>query len=289
MSEQQHDGPMTPAEHMAMPGAPATAGSEGAQMDDPMGMMTPGRHQLVLIGLVDPGSLEPHPCAEALPPMRDGQFVGLKQSIKLDGLQNPVILFQGKILDGRNRCRACRELGIPVLAFEFVGSEQRALIYVLSANQHRRDLTPSQRAVVAVEVMPRIAEDVNLERIEKLRRTLAREADGECLELLPNTGECDEPRVSSRVIAADMMGVSDRYVALAKRVRDASPELFEEVRAGEVTLPEAIRRLDGVTDDPRAVRVKAVRRPLNKLLRDAESPPAFLDRLEALVAEFADS
>ena len=158
---------------------------------------------------------------------------------------------------------------------------------MLSANQHRRDLTPSQRAAVALEAMRRIAEDVNWQRIEKLQQTLARKADGECLELLPNTGECDEPRVSSRVIAADMMGVSDRYVALARRVRDASPKLFEEVRVGEVTLSAAIRRLEGTIDDARATRVKAVRRGPNRILRDVERSPAFLDRLEALVAEFS--
>ena len=219
--------------------------------------------------------------------MRKGQFAELKESIELDGLQNPIILFQGKILDGRNRCKACLELGVPVLAFEFVGSEERALVYVLSANQHRRDLTPSQRGVIALDLMPRIAVDTNRKRIEKIRQARLDGQEGETLELIPKSGSRAEEPVSSRVIAADIMGVNDRYVGLAKRVKEASPELLEAVRAGEVTLLEAIRRLDGVTDDARAVRVKAVRRPLNKLLRDAECPPAFLDRLEDLVAEFA--
>ena len=60
-----------------------------------------------------------------------------------------------------------------------------------------------------------------------------------------------EGTASSRAVAADTMGVSGGYVGLAKRVKEAaSPELSEAVRAGDVTLPEAIRRLDGVTDDP---------------------------------------
>lgn len=54
------------------------------------------------------------------------------------------------------------------------------------------------------------------------------------------------------MIAAGIMGVNDRYVGLAKRVKEASPELFEEVRVDEVTLSEAIRRLEGITDDARA-------------------------------------
>ena len=190
-----------------MPGAPPTPEDEPLPTDVPMGTMAPAGAQLVLVGLVDPGGLEPHPHAETLPPMRDGRFAELKESIELDGLQNPIILFQGKILDGRNRCRACRELGISVLAFEFVGSEERALIFVLSANQHRRDLTASQRAAAAADLIPRIAEDVNRKRVERLRHTLARKAGGECLAKSPNTeGEPDTP-VSSRVVAASMMGV----------------------------------------------------------------------------------
>ena len=112
---------------------------------------------------------------------------------------------------------------------------------MLSANQHRRDLTPTQRAVVALELMPRIAEDVNRERIEKLQQTLARKAGRECLANSPNTQAEPESPISSRVIAANMMGVGDNYVGLAKRVKEASLELFEEVRAGEVTLSEACR------------------------------------------------
>ena len=50
---------------------------------------------------------------------------------------------------------------------------------------------------------------------------------------------------------------------------------------------EAIRQLDGITDDPRTVRAKTVRRGVAKLLRDPDEHADFLDRLEALVAEFA--
>ena len=136
--------------------------------------------------------------------------------------------------------------------------------------------------------MPRIAEGVNRKRIEKIRQARSGEPAEETLPNLAKSGNEAEGPVSSRVIAAHMMGVSHGYVGLAKRVKEASPELFEKVRVGEVTLSEAIRRLEGITDDARATRVKAVRRPLNKLLRDVESPPAFLGRLEALVAEFAE-
>jgi len=41
-------------------------------------------------------------------------------------------------------------------------------------NQHRRDLTKSQRAAVAATRLPLISEEVNRKRVEKLRGTFAR-------------------------------------------------------------------------------------------------------------------
>jgi len=96
--------------------------------EDCLSMMEPVQLQLIPVGLVDPSTLEPHPYANLLPRMRESQLAKLTESIELDGLQNPIIIFQSKTLDGRNRCQGCEELGILVAAFEFVGSEQQALV-----------------------------------------------------------------------------------------------------------------------------------------------------------------
>lgn len=61
---------------------------------------------------VDPAVLEYHPLSELLPLMSTAEFAGHKDSIELDGQQVPAVLFEGRILDGRNRCKACIELGL---------------------------------------------------------------------------------------------------------------------------------------------------------------------------------
>ena len=128
---------------------------------------------------------------------------------------------------------------------------------------------------------------MNEKRIEKLRTTLARKAESECSSLMSNTQEASAAKVSSRQIAADMMQVSEGYITMAQRVQREAPELFEEIFAGRITVTAAIRELDGVTDDPRTVRAKAARSTVSKLLKADDENPAFLDRLEALLAEFA--
>ena len=149
------------------------------------------------------------------------------------------------------------------------------------------DLTASQRAVVGFDLQPRIADDVNRKRIEKIRQARLNEGGGQTLSKMSRSADAGDGAVSSRAIAADIMGVSEGYIHLAKRVKEASPELFESVRSGHITLSEAIKQIDGLTDDARATRVKTVRRLLNRLLGDDDESSEFLDRLEALVAEFS--
>ncbi len=56
--------------------------------------------------------LEIHPLAEMLPEMDDKDYAILKHDIEAVGQQEPIVLYEAKILDGRHRYRACRELGI---------------------------------------------------------------------------------------------------------------------------------------------------------------------------------
>ena len=102
-------------------------------------------------------SLTPHPFANLLPWIRnEEQFGELVEDIAKNGLISPIVLFQGQILDGRNRHKAVLALG-EAFAFSaehhikrFNGSDEEALDYVESLNVHRRHLTPAQRAMAAL-------------------------------------------------------------------------------------------------------------------------------------------
>src|SRR5215475_949969 len=60
--------------------------------------------------LVDWDKLEPHALANLMPMMGDEEFAGLQADILKNGLQIPIQLHEGKILDGRNRYRALKAL-----------------------------------------------------------------------------------------------------------------------------------------------------------------------------------
>jgi len=252
-------------------------------MQEGLGM---GGVELMPVGDVAPAGLETHPYAELLPLMTAHEFADLKESIELDGLQVPVTLFGGKLLDGRNRRQACIELGIAVRAVEFAGTEAQALTHVLTANQYHREMTTSQRAAVAATLLPHIAEEVNQNRIAKLRETLRRKRENECQAVLPDTLEGAGEAVTTRAIAAHMMRVSDGYVRDALRIQQEAPALFEQLHAGQVTMPEALRTLDGTTTDVRTQQVKAACTRLNRILHSLDTHPDFLERFEAFLDQF---
>jgi hypothetical protein len=92
--------------------------------------------------------LEPHDLSKLLPPISEEDFDKLAADIKLNGLHQPIMRYQGKILDGNNRYRACELVKIVPKFTDFTGDDAAARNYVISANIHRRHLSPDQRREV---------------------------------------------------------------------------------------------------------------------------------------------
>lgn len=88
--------------------------------------------------------LECHDLCLAFPAMPEDEFNELRDNIVAWGLMEPITLFQGKILDGRHRHRACVLEDVDPHFETFMGPGSPA-DYVLSKNLHRRNLTKEQR------------------------------------------------------------------------------------------------------------------------------------------------
>ena len=160
--------------------------------------------------------------------MSDDEFSALVEDIRANGQRQPIYIHDGKIVDGRNRYRACQKLGIEpdTRAWDGVGS---LVSFVVSLNLQRRHLTSSQKAVVAMDVLPMLEAE-------------AKERQGARIDLETSVKKLTdvEPR-STRASeqAAQMVGTNRQYVSDAKRLSDEAPELLERVRSGELTIPQA--------------------------------------------------
>jgi len=88
-----------------------------------------------------------HPAADAFPLLGGAEYATLRDDIAAHGLRMPVVLTpDGQLLDGRNRLRACEELGVDPATVVYEGEP---VAFVVSLNIARRHLNENQRGMVA--------------------------------------------------------------------------------------------------------------------------------------------
>lgn len=173
------------------------------------------------------GDLEFHPLANLFPLMEGEAFQTLCQDIKGRGMEDPIWLYDGQILDGRNRYRAHQEMGLEVDAEQFrVYAGDDPLGFVVSKNLHRRHLDESQRALVAA-------------RIANMRQ-------GERTDLSAIAGKS-----ISQEGAASLLNVSaDSVGRAAKVLKKAAPALVTAVEKGQVSVTAAATAVDAMEQYP---------------------------------------
>jgi hypothetical protein len=129
-----------------------------------------------------------HPLANLFPLMEGAEFDALVADIKANGLQEKIDLYQGKIVDGRNRYCALQQLGIDpsadakkyfrkaIYAHAVGGgiapheqnNDDGVRAYIISKNIHRRHLDPETKIKILAQLVAA--------QPEKSDRQLAKEA-----------------------------------------------------------------------------------------------------------------
>jgi ParB-like chromosome segregation protein Spo0J len=160
-----------------------------------------------------------HPKAKLIPPLPESEREELKKSMKRYGQLVPILKHGSVILDGWNRYQICMELAIDPRFDEYDGDADALAEIVLVTNALRRQLTTSQRSMIAAE-----------------------------LETMKHGGDRRDATLHlnqvTRLEAATKLDVSPRTVATAKKVLDeASPEIVEAVKEGKLTVTEAAREI----------------------------------------------
>jgi len=78
-----------------------------------------------------------HPAAEVLPMLPAKELQELADDIKARGLQVPITVCKGVVVDGRNRLKACEIAGVPPI-YETRDDIEDVPMWVWSLNAERR-------------------------------------------------------------------------------------------------------------------------------------------------------
>lgn len=176
--------------------------------------------------------IELHPICQVYPQMSELELAGLASDIGAKGLKVPIVVHQGKVVDGRNRFLACQIAGVDPTTTEWDGVGELS-DFVISLNEKRRHLTPSQKGMVAAEIEPFISAEIAEK--ERKRKADQNKADSDKIVQV----DSKERNRDAKQEAAAKVGVSRGYVGDAKRIKAASPEIAEEVKRGEKSIQQA--------------------------------------------------
>ena len=184
-----------------------------------------------------------HPYAELFPPLDNAALRKLAEDIGINGLKQPIWVLDGQILDGRNRWNACEIAQVKCRTVDYTGNDP--LGFVISMNLRRRQLSPSQLAMIGVEIEAYRANDAEKRKAVKCKELASRQPRdasgklGKVLNRVPQfSGELGRVTESARQ-AAKELGVNHDYISKAKRISRSAPELVGLVKAGELKLQDA--------------------------------------------------
>lgn len=179
--------------------------------------------------------LKQHPLSTAFPAMCEADFQSLRDSIEAIGVQNPITVYEGMVIDGWHRYRAANEMGMDCPTVDLGDVDPRD--FVMAQNKARRHITQAQLAMATTAVYA----------WHPAHRP-KKELHTECA--VKTTGEM-----------AGIAGVHRNTIVQAQAVQSkAAPEVVEAVKRGEIGLPKAA----AIAKLPQSEQAAAIHKPTPK-------------------------
>lgn len=222
--------------------------------------------------------MEAHELCRLLPDMTAGEFKSLVDDVRKKGLVRPITLFEGKILDGRHRFKACTETGTEPRYETYTGNDPAG--FVQSSCVHR-SLNASQRMLIAAGFLnwERAQAKLRMKAGGKIGADMTNRGVGNSADPVPGTGSA-RARAGARM-GVDGSGVSDAAMVIER----GEPEIISKIQSGEMAMheakqivklnPRAQKRIAALPKKQRAQEIQTARaRKLGCQLRDNKLPPA---------------
>lgn len=181
--------------------------------------------------------------------MRGDDFSALVNDIKKKGLILPIILFDGTIVDGKNRYRACLKINVAPVFMDYKG-KLSAIDLVTSLNSIRRSDSPAAKAEIAKRIMEFLRDEEEEAKVEKALK-LEDEITAEKVRFVREKKQ--------RMAAAEMAGTTSEKMkqsVLIEKVAKKSPyiaELWEKAKKKKISVDtvyaEAVKKQEEKSEE----------------------------------------
>lgn len=179
-----------------------------------------------------------------IPPLTDDEFQRLEKSILAEGVREPIITWDGTIIDGHNRYKICTKHGLvcPNREREFE-SRDAAKIWIYNNQLGRRNLEAGQKAALVIE-----RNEAKVREAARLRQTSSLKQNQEHNDVSDRWGqrnptEPESEKGRTAEILAKQAGVGSATIKRVLKVKRENPELYDKVRSGEVSSLAAYKQV----------------------------------------------
>ena len=171
--------------------------------------------------------------ASLIPPLSKDEHEGLEKSILEEGVREPIVTWQGWIVDGHNRYEIATKHGLDFDTVEYDFADEAAVIdWMVETQCSRRNLELFQKTALRIKADKAKLTAIVKEKERKRKTTSVKSPKSEL------------PKYDTREELAKSAGVSGQTVSRVEYILDnATQELIEQCERGEVSINAAYKQL----------------------------------------------
>ena len=168
---------------------------------------------------------------ELIPPLSPEEFEQLEKNILEEGIRDPLVVWNGVLVDGHNRYEIAKKHGLDYETVERdFCSEDEAKAWIIQNQLGRRNLSKYDRSVMAL----------------RLKETIAEKAKERMFDPMQNFAQG-----TTRGEIANIAGVSHETIRKVEKIEEkATPRTKQLLREGKLSINQAYNSVHPKAEDP---------------------------------------
>lgn len=191
---------------------------------------------------------------DLIPPLSDDEKKQLKENILRDGIQDPLKVWSGILIDGHNRYEIAQAHGLEFKTVEMqFDSRDDVKIWIIQNQLGRRNLIPPVRIKLALLAESVIVEQAKARQGERTDLNIEDKCP-QCPDEQPTPKEknATDRKNKTNYQLAQLAGVSDKTVQRYKKIlQDAPAEVVAQVDSGEISINEGYKQTKNAEKETR--------------------------------------
>lgn len=210
-----------------------------------------------------------------IPPLTDDERKQLEENILRDGIQDPLKVWQGTLVDGHNRYEIAQAHNLEFKTVEMqFDSRDDVKIWIIKNQFGRRNLSAYDRSILALKLKPIIAAEAK-ERMEegKNQYTSPPQIFGEPSITPQEKKKRTEHKNETDAQIAEKAGVSRETIRKVEKIeQQATPEIKAALKSGDLSINAAYNKVK------QAERKQDIQRQVEEIEQQAvEQPDGLFD------------